>query len=67
MCFIFQVQKPQKKTVAEQEDEPSEELKALKCIALKLQEKTGALNGKREGRKSWEYGHSWLIGLGQKH
>ncbi|GAA6097241.1 cilia- and flagella-associated protein 54 isoform X3 [Tachysurus ichikawai] len=49
------VQKPQKKTVAEQEDEPSEELKALKCIALKLQEKTGALNGKREAADSIDH------------
>ncbi|XP_047660100.1 cilia- and flagella-associated protein 54 isoform X2 [Tachysurus fulvidraco] len=42
------VQKPQKKTVAEQKDEPSEELKALTCIGLKLQEKTGTLIRKRE-------------------
>ncbi|KAK3544197.1 hypothetical protein QTP86_008341 [Hemibagrus guttatus] len=39
--------KPQKKAVVEQEDEPSEELKALTCIALKQQEKMGALNGNR--------------------
>lgn len=55
--IVFQIQKPQKKAVAEQEDEPSEELKALTCIALKQQEKMGALNENREGRKPREWGH----------
>lgn len=60
MCL----QVPEKKAVAAQEGEPSEELKALACSALKQQEKMGTLvncdnptwNG--EGRNPRENSHS---------
>ncbi|KAB5542294.1 hypothetical protein PHYPO_G00089970 [Pangasianodon hypophthalmus] len=58
------IQKHQKKSVAAQEGEPSEELKALTCSALKQHEKIGTVVNcdkpvrKREGRKPREKGHS---------
>lgn len=56
MRFVSQLQKPQKKAVAAQEGELSEELKALTCSALKQHCDNPVWN--REGRKPREKAHS---------